>query len=331
MQVISRITFLLAAGAVIGATALAACGEAARSTPTPSAVLASPAAPRLTPTPSPVPTVGPAKAIAPLLDVTTSYKRQNLEQGAQQVANWIAELVRSGQAAVDIYPEVIAADSYVAKNSLEPFHVDRIEPQLPSPTPLPTFTPRATATPLPPPQLFANPTTKASATAAAQKAAANDDAQRDTDVADQAAAQATPMKAWQDREDRRLKALDEAGRRAEAYAKVLRERVGKLPADNTATNIGEAIARSGRRLQGGRGQKYLVIVSDMKPDGKQTPIPPGALNGVVVIVIWWQCDDPANVCDQREASWKEELGNAGALRVDFYDLSQSEVLRNPLL
>jgi len=112
--------------------------------------------------------------------------------------------------------------------------------------------------------------------------------------------------------------------RAIAKARGVRGRINTLAYRVTSdgTAVRGAIAAGAEILEAQRGERWLVLASDLKPSNAEAPAPNIRLDGVHVDVIL-ACDDAIATCQRRQNAWRAELDQRGARSVAFFSIQQA--------
>jgi hypothetical protein len=108
--------------------------------------------------------------------------------------------------------------------------------------------------------------------------------------------------------------------RARAVRRRINELAYRVTSDGTA--VRGAIAAGAEILEAQRGERWLVLASDLKPSNAEAPAPHIRLDGVHVDVIL-ACDDALATCQGRRKAWEAELDQRGAGSVAFFSIQQA--------
>jgi hypothetical protein len=102
-----------------------------------------------------------------------------------------------------------------------------------------------------------------------------------------------------------------------------------VPVGHAGTNIRSGLAIAGELLASARGEKWLVVASDMRPSNKHRvrPKPVVKLDNVNVVVLF-ACRQGISLCQERRNAWQAELEHDGAVHpVPFLFSQQMNALK----
>jgi hypothetical protein len=100
-------------------------------------------------------------------------------------------------------------------------------------------------------------------------------------------------------------------RQAQAIARKIR--AIHEPVARAGTIIRGGLAVAGENLAGKRGEKWLVVASDMRPSHTRPKVPPVVKLGNVNVVVLYACSQGIAQCQERRNAWRAELEHDGAV------------------
>lgn len=97
----------------------------------------------------------------------------------------------------------------------------------------------------------------------------------------------------------------------------------RVPVSKAGTRIRGGLAIAGEILSATRGQKWLVVASDMRPSNTKPPKkrPVIKLDNVNVVVLY-ACSQGIAQCQERRTAWQEEIEHDGAVHPVTFLFSQ---------
>jgi hypothetical protein len=95
-----------------------------------------------------------------------------------------------------------------------------------------------------------------------------------------------------------------------------------VPTGHAGTRIRGALAIAGDLLARGRGEKRLVIASDMRPSNAIATKPPVINLNDVHVVVLFACNQGIALCQQRRNAWRSEVEHDGAVHPVTFLFSQ---------
>ena len=250
------------------------------------------------------PPSGPPVSLCVALDVTGSYDQSRRLAAQRLLAGHLAESFSEGQGEMIVYVHLITSWSYPEENTVAVLKLPAIphppvEPGLLEPQP----TKEA--------PIFGGPAaTEAAATAEAGAQAV-------------ATANATAQAGYAEALDEHTQFVTEQRQILDGF---LTEFESIDPEqDWISSDIWGAIARCGERLATHDGQATIMAFSDLVEVERQGRYPDLRLDGVRVIALSHECEDPA-LCDELRGYWVQELTAIGATAVEFYDAAVARTL-----